>query len=41
MAKANKQIEGINQKGTYKIIVQTVQRLFMEIGYRSVSTRPM
>jgi len=39
MEKANKQPEGINQKETYQTIVQTAQRLFMELGYRAVSTR--
>lgn len=31
--------EGINQKETYQTIIKTAQRLFMESGYRAVSTR--
>jgi AcrR family transcriptional regulator len=39
MAKANKQKEALNHKETYQTIIKTAQRLFMELGYRAVSTR--
>jgi AcrR family transcriptional regulator len=39
MGKAKKQIDEISHKETYQNIIQTAQRLFMELGYRAVSTR--
>jgi AcrR family transcriptional regulator len=39
MGKAIKQNEDPNQKETYQTIIKTAQSLFMELGYRAVSTR--
>ncbi len=39
MVKADKQMEAASYKETYQTIIKTAQRLFMELGYRSVSTR--
>ncbi|SMQ66267.1 transcriptional regulator, TetR family [Bacillus sp. OV166] len=39
MGKNNKQIGAMDHKETYQTIINTAQRLFMELGYRAVSTR--
>lgn len=39
MGKDNKQIGAMDHKETYQTIINTAQRLFMELGYRAVSTR--
>ncbi|MCL6573573.1 MAG: TetR/AcrR family transcriptional regulator [Bacillus sp. (in: Bacteria)] len=39
MDQANKQIAGINQKETYQTIVKNAQHMFLNLGYRAVSTR--
>lgn len=39
MVKADKQMEAASYKETYQTIIKTAQRLFMELGYRAVSTR--
>lgn len=39
MSKANNKIEAMSQKETFQTIIKTAQHLFMELGYRAVSTR--
>ena len=39
MNKMNIQAKAIDSKETYQLIIHTARRLFMELGYRAVSTR--
>lgn len=39
MNKTNMPVKAMNQNETYQLIIHTAQRLFMELGYRAVSTR--